>query len=306
MRFECPFTAGDVLRADQVQLTPRMVANATFEGVRALQVFSEFYLRPLLQGLVRTTARERAILGLYYRMAGYLASVRKLDAPAHFQSIAAAARSVFELGLDIALLGADTTNESVERLGAFTRVERYRVAGKLVHFYANRTLPPDLNITRQREVCSDPVETAHVEGLVLQYWGRTRTGALNWPKHWSRFPEARGRAQQVGPKWEERYVQHYYMLSWHIHSGMVGAAGLSQEVFDIFVADAHRLIRDSVIDSYSVLGRELHLAQAMDEWIKRQEFLQHVSGFALVDQRLQCLGEPARFLYLEEHEGGVV
>jgi hypothetical protein len=115
-----------------------MFANATFEGVSALQVFSEFYLRPLLQGLVGTTARERAFLGLYYRMAAYLASVRKLDAPIHFQSIAAAARSVFELGLDIALLGADATNQSVDRLAAFTRVERYRLARKLVDFYATR------------------------------------------------------------------------------------------------------------------------------------------------------------------------
>jgi hypothetical protein len=235
-------------------------------------------------------------------MAAYMVSVRKLDDPIHFQSIAAAARSVFELGLDIALIGADTTNEAVDRLTAFTQVERYRVAQRVVDFYATRSLPANFNITREREVCADATKTAEVEGLVQNYWGRTRNGALNWPSHWSRFSDARGRARQVGPNWEERYVRHYYMLSWHVHSGEVGTTGLRQDVFDAFVGDAHCLIRDSVIDSYAVLGHELHLTQAVDDWVNRLDFLRRVSGFALVDQRLQALGETSRFLYLEEHE----
>ncbi len=162
---ECPFTAGNVERADQVQVTPRIYANATFGGVRALRVFSEVHLKPLLQGLLIMTARERAVLGLYYRLTAYLASLRRPDGTIHFQSIAATARSVFELSLDLALLGADTTNESVDRLAAFTRIERYRVARRLVKFYATHPLPPDFKITEQRRACADARETTEVEAL---------------------------------------------------------------------------------------------------------------------------------------------
>ena len=306
MLFQQPFTEADVLRADQVQVTPRMLANATFDGVRALRAFSVIYIMPLLQGLVAATAREQAILGLYYRIMAYLASVCRLDAQIHFQSIAAASRSVFELGLDIELIGSDATNVSADRFVAFTRVERYRVAAKLVDFYATHLLPPNLSLTRQREVCADPTETAQVEGLVLQYWGRKKNGKLNWPSHWSRFADARGRAEHAGPDWKERYVRYYYMLSWHIHSGIVNAAGLLQESFDTFVAEAHGLIRDTVIDAWSVLGREFHLVQAMDDWTARLKFLRHVDGVTLVDQRLQSLGEPGRFVYLEDHEREVL
>ncbi len=306
MRMECPFTGRDVERANRTQVTPRIYANATFEGVRALRVFSEIHLRGVLQGLLATTERERAVLRLYYRLAAYLASVHRLDSPIHFQSIAGAARSVFELALDLALLGADTTTESVDRLAAFTRVERYRVAKRLVDFYASHPLPPDFNIAEQRRVCSDAAEEAAVEALIVQYWGRDRNGDLNWPIHWSCFRDARGRARHVAESWEERYVRYYYVLSWHVHSGAVGVAGLAQDVFDIFVADAHRLIRDSVIDSYGILGHELHLAGAIERWPETVEFLRNVSGFTLVDLRLQALGEPPRFLYLEEHEQGVV
>jgi hypothetical protein len=103
----------------------------------------------------------------------YLASSRKLDRIAHFQSTASAARSISELGLDIALLAADPTNESVERLAAFTRVERYRVARKVV--------PPNLNIDAQRELCADPAHTAEMETIARQYWGQKRNGDPNWP-----------------------------------------------------------------------------------------------------------------------------
>jgi hypothetical protein len=306
VRMECPFTASDVERADRTPVTPRIYANATFEGVKALRVFSEIHLRDVLQGLLATTERERGVLRLYYRLAAYLASVHRLDSPLHFQSIASAARSVFELALDLALLGSDTTTESIERLTAFTRVERYRVAKRLVDFYADHPLPPDFNITQQRRVCADAAEAAAVEALIVQYWGRDRNRDPNWPIHWSRFRDARSRARHVADSWEERYVRYYYVLSWHVHSGAVGVAGLAQEVFDIFVSDAHRLIRDSVIDSYSILGHELHLARAMERWPETLDFLRNVSGFTLVDLRLQALGEPPRFLYLEEHEQSVV
>jgi len=303
---ECPFTTADVERADRTPLTPRIYANATFEGVKALRVFSEIHLRSVLQALLAPTDRERAVLRLYYRVAAYLASAHRLDSPIHFQSIASAARSVFELALDLALLSSDTTADSIERLAAFTRVERYRVAKRLVDFYANRPIPPDFNITQQRRVCADAAEAAAVEELIVRFWGRDRYGDLNWPAHWSRFRDTRGRARHVADRWEERYVRYYYVLSWHVHSGAVGVAGLAQDVFDIFVADAHRLIRDSVIDSYGILGQELHLADAMERWPETLEFLRNVSGFTLVDLRLQALGEPPRFQYLEQHEQGVV
>jgi len=66
-----------------------------------------------------------------------------------------------------------------------------------------------------------------------------------------------------------------------------------------FVTDAHSLVRDTVIDVCDVLARELHLAQAMNEWASRLDFLGRVSSVALVDQRLRDFAEPARFLYSE-------
>jgi hypothetical protein len=77
-------------------------------------------------------------------------------------------------------------------------------------------------------------------------------------------------------------------------------------MFDVFVAVAHRLVRDSVMDAFAIVGNELHLARAVEQWPEKLQFLRNVSGLALVDLRLQALGEPARFAYLEDHERDVV
>lgn len=302
MRFELPFVEADVRRAQQVPVTPSLVANATFEGVRAALAYWMFHLRPVLQGLINQTPRERSFLTLFYRVVGYLASIWRLDGPAHVQAIAGSARSLFELGLDISLFSHDPTNESLDRIEAFTRVERYRVAKKLADFYAARQVPRGLNLTQQRAVVANAAERTAVEALVERYWGRNRHGELNWPKHWSRFPEARGRAQQAGGEWEERYVRHYYMLSWHIHSGLAGVANLPREAFDVFAAQAHQLATDIALDCYEVAGAELHLPAAIANWRDHQNFLSHVIGMALVDGRLHSLGEPVRFFYLEQNE----
>ena len=304
MNFNYSLTKNDVLRADKVSVSPHMIADATFEGVRAAYTYQKYYLNPLLQGLLNQTPRETAIVALHYRIAAYIASLCRLNAPIHFQTIAASSRSLFELGLDMALISNSPSNDSIDRLNAFTRVERYRVAKKIVDFFSANPIPGDMDISKQRALCSDLKQKSEVETIIEQYWGRNRRGDLNWPKHWSRFQDARGRASQVGTPWEDRYVRTYGMLSWHVHSGLTGVDSLPKDLFNGFAMEAFQLSTDVVLDSYRILGRELQLSKAMPEWEDRLTFLDRVIGLALVDKRLQSLKEPMRFRYLEEHEIG--
>jgi Family of unknown function (DUF5677) len=303
MRFVLPFTEQDVRRGEQVPLTPNLVAKSTFEGVRAAFNYWIFCLRPVLQGLVNPTLREQSFLGLFNRAIGFIASIRKLNHAMHVQSIAGCTRSLFEIGVDIELFHRDGTNDSSSRIEAFTRVERYRVAQKLVDYYANRPLPPDVNIDEQQRLVRDQHETTLVDGLVTRYWRRrNRRGDVLWPSHWSAFSDTRTRARAVSPEWEERYVRYFSTFSWHIHSGLVGVAGLPRDVFEVFVCQAHQLATSVILDCYNVAGSEVHLQNAIPDWQDHQHFLRHVSGIALLDERLVTLGEPSRFTYLEPHE----
>jgi hypothetical protein len=95
-------------------------------------------------------------------------------------------------------------------LEGFPRVERFRAAEKLVSFSNTRPVPPNLSLATRRAIVADPAENAAIEALIGRFWGgRDKKGKLRWPKHWSTFPDARVRAQYVGPPWLEWYVRHY-------------------------------------------------------------------------------------------------
>jgi hypothetical protein len=80
---------------------------------------------------------------------------------------------------------------------------------------------------------------------------------------------------------------------------------LPQDAFDYFAMEAFQLSTDVVVESYNIIGKELHLTSAIDKWDESIMFLGRVIGFSLIDKRLQSLGEPHRFRYLEEHEKGI-
>ena len=298
MRFDIPFKSPDLERSERIPVTPHMMADAGFEGVRALVAFGKFYLHPLVQGLLNKQQKEEAILGLHYRMMAYLTSLLKLNAPIYFQSIVATARSLFELALDMAIFSQNIVNAPDKWLRAFNFVERYRAAERLVNFYQPRKLPPNLNIDQQREFCSDLNNKTKKEELILKYWGKKK----RYPLHWSGIDKIQERAKRAGDNWEDRYVYYYRRFSWHVHSGLTGVADIAQEIFDAIAADAYHLIKDVVLDSYEILGRELLLPKAMPEWGKRMKFLSLADGLALVDEQLQSLGEPMRFFYLDDDE----
>jgi hypothetical protein len=182
MRFEIPFTHQDLARGANVPITPEMMAKATFEGIRAAFNYWVFHLRAVLQGCINPTPRERAVMTLLYRAIGYLASIRKLDSAMHVQTVSSSARSLFEIGVDLELLHRDGTDDSVQRLEAFTRVERYRVAQKSVDYFADHPLPDDHTIDVQRALVTDPAQRAEIERLIILYWGRNRAGEAKLAK----------------------------------------------------------------------------------------------------------------------------
>lgn len=290
---------------DTVTVTPIMMARSTFEGICALCVFREFHLGPVIQGLLKPSTRESAFVALFHRMAGVLMSLQKLNSGAHVQSIASAARTLFELGMDAVLLHDDTSEAGVRRFISFSEVDRFRVARKTAEFYATRPVPPDVSVDEMKKASSDAVREARIEGMLKDLWGLTRNkvGALTWPGHWTNL-NAWDRAERAGPDWQDRYVNSYYRFSWHVHAGAVNIAGLPAYAFDIFASEAHTLAYRVTLDAWRILGEEIPLEQGMQGWSSQLEFLEHVAGFALDDEKRVALGGPSqfKFKYLEPTE----
>ncbi len=303
MIFHIPFTNEDVVRADATPVTPELYARSKHAGIEALVYFQEDYLKPLVQGLLSRSDRDRAILTTYYRTMGYVLSILRLDAPWHFQSISSAARSTMELYLDLILLTRDTTSESTERFHAFTRVERFRVATEIAKFFDANPDEKHDDIAVQRALAGDANSKAEIEALIEKWWGRDRKGKLRRPGHWSTYGDVRSRAKALGSSYEAKYVRFGYQLSWHVHSGAMGVAGIEKESFHTFVGLAHGLVIETAIDTFRIVCRELHFDRVIPDLNEKLDFLGRVPGLRLVDLRLMAQGGAQRFTFVEAGRG---
>jgi hypothetical protein len=179
-------------------------------------------------------------------------------------------------------------------------VEKFKTARTIADFYANRPAPTDFSIATYNAVAGDAAEQAAVTALRNQYWPGNR-----WPTHWSTLGDARSRAHAAGGDWEEHYVRHYARLSWHVHAGLVGVAGMPAASFDIVAAMAYALIEEVVLDSFRILDREFDWRGSIQQWDQKIDFLSHVSAATLMDLRLQSNGEPPRLVHIEQAEEGI-
>ncbi|MBX3439982.1 MAG: hypothetical protein KF861_21000, partial [Planctomycetaceae bacterium] len=121
--------------ADVTSLSPEEQAAAFVKGTQSLNTFIEHTVYPVVGGQVGMSETEQALAATFCRISLLLRSLAKLDDPAHFQLANSAARTVFELVLDLKALTTDRSLAS--KFFAFSRVAKFRKAEQLVNFLNN-------------------------------------------------------------------------------------------------------------------------------------------------------------------------
>lgn len=259
-----PFEELQRFEVDKVPLAERVKAFA--ESSEHVRFLAFDVINPLLKAAMATGAsnREKAVVGCYYRAYAWMFTLAALRDPIHFQAVAAGARSLFELWVDLKLLLGDATARSVERYHAFPRVERLRAARKIVEFSdKNPTLK--IECSRQRALVDNRSKAQEIESLVVKLWGRDKKGNPNYPKHWSdqdvaaRIPSSDAEAKRI-------YNEHYPLLSWYVHSGSAGYAGLDENALRCCFALSHTIAQRTSLASIELVAKEMKIIQAV-EWL---------------------------------------
>lgn len=290
MTFENPFSVVDEQRAENVSDTPKLVVEATFNGIRALVTFGQQYISPVLSGQLALSQREDVLVTIYRRIFAYLASIAVLGLPQDAQAIASLTRSVFELFVDFKSIQENRYPDGPRKFLIFTPTERLRIAQKTVEFDDQHPgvlrRPPDVE---RNFIASDH---ARIEAEALALWGTVR------PKHWSGVRDLQTRAKNVGV--EQLYITYYPQLSNFVHSGAAGFHGISLETFAALVSLCHMLAVQRGVETLQLLADELPLGAAINGLTTKMQFLGSVQKLLLVDLKLMSLGEPQR-LFLELH-----
>ncbi|MFH1537482.1 MAG: DUF5677 domain-containing protein [bacterium] len=268
--------------------------EALYQGTEKAADFSEKVIQPQLGSLLKISPREEAIVGTYYRMCGWIYTMVKMNHKACFQAASAAARSLYELLIDIKLLAVDESGRLVQQFIFFPNVEKYRVAKKRVSFCEQYGKDTKLTDTNYQGFIQKMEKEDFLNKKIVELWGLNKKGEPKNVEHWSGINDVRSRANRLGLRYEEMYVESYPVLSWHIHSGSTGYAGLSEDTIEVMMGMAHLLALDVFLEATKVCSDEMKISKAI-EWVpKTIDELKLTAGWILFGDEAKRLFEQGK------------
>jgi hypothetical protein len=270
-------TFDELLNADLP--SQKTLVDASFDGTQYMHDFSREKMLPVLKTLLFPSPQEVAVRDTYYKMSLLLRSALAMNSLDHFQSVAALTRSLFELWLDLKILAQDTTGDAVKKYNEFPEIERYRTAEQLVNFATSHPQSLRMDISAQRAFHADPQRAQ----IIANVKAKRKDGRL--PTHWTET-DVRNRARSVGQ--EAIYVEAYPLLSWYVHAGATGTAGMSRQALEALFGFCHSLIQRMFVDATSTCAKTTKIASLdyFDSWMRS---IKLKTGELIVQEQIKLL-----------------
>ena len=125
----------------------------------------------------------------------------------------------------------------------FPEIERYRAAEKLVNFADANPQVLKADTSAQRAFLADLKRKQRVDVAV----GTNAAGKrARYPEHWT-WKSVRARAGSLGQ--EAMYVEVYPLLSWYVHAGATGTAGMNKGDLESMFGFCHSVIQRIFVDA---------------------------------------------------------
>lgn len=218
----------------------RRESFAVAKGLHAgMCVVADFVNGPV-RAAVRTEDLNRPVLhaiwGQFMRVATWSFTLKRLDEPADFQAVAAAARGMLESTIDIVLLLEDNA-DVVERFEIWELSAKLKHGEALVRHYGQAGREEQGPVFRFVEENRDRINAARLKFD----WVETRPGKAPRPRHPARWTDrdlgtdakvAQERQPEVtGFRFSDYYETKYRELCWHVHGAGFVARAIGQDDF---------------------------------------------------------------------------
>jgi len=231
-----------------------------FSTLTSLNEFDKIEIRNVIRGLIDPKPREICFTANYYRAFANVESILALNHVKHVQGIASAARSLFEIAVDVALI--DRIPQGPEKMLALIDVEKMRSAQAIIDFKAANP-GAQVDATTFQEFIR--LEGARITALRDSLWpGRPDV------QHWSLL-KMQKRVERLGPPFDELYAVEYPRLSWYIHSGLTGFANLQKESFELMAGiafniavKAYMALMTAIIDEFKLARHDPKIKTRME------------------------------------------
>ena len=208
----------------------------------------------------KPTLKEHALVGIYFRVHGWLESVALMNTSACFQGVAVAARAIFELVLDLELLDNDLLGNNLLKFNAFPLMHRSEAAAKcLKHFKETKQQP---RIFREEHLLRE-INVNHelIEKNLKDIFEGKKSSDI---KHWSGINSVGSRAKAVGGEYENLYMEFYPLLSWAVHSGATLHGGRSRESLETYMHISHGFVIELSSKAIKVMAKNFELGKIIE------------------------------------------
>lgn len=235
-----------------------------FTVLKSLNEYDKKEVHGVVTALLTPTDRDNCFLGIYRRSKANIESLLSLRFVKDFQAIAMITRNLFELAIDLKLI--DVIPQAVQKIAAFTDVERLRAAERIVAFkIANPNAKIDTSIHAQF-IAGDK---GCIDAERKSVWGAKRV------EHWSGL-KLRDRTKKLGHPFEETYEVRYPQLSWYAHSAGLAGFHLKAATYELLATSCFQLAGEFYIVILTGLIDEFTLAKADPKIKDKMKFAQQM------------------------------
>jgi hypothetical protein len=275
------FTSHDAMRVFR-KLSLRIGPDSATFGerlytvIKSLNEFDKKEIYGVMSGLVTETDRDRCFKGIYQRAKANVESLLSLRYVKDFQGIAMITRSLFELAVDIKLIGQ--IPDAIVKIAAFSDIEKLRAAKMIVAFKAAH---PTATVDTTVVAPFIQNNAARIETERKRLWGTAKV------KHWSGL-SLKKRVVMLKEPFEEVYEVKYPQLSWYTHAAGLTGFDLKASSYEKLASTHHYL----AVQMYKVLLRAIVEEYQFVKWdskifnkMKQAELM----PFADTDEELKAL-----------------
>jgi hypothetical protein len=215
----------------------------------------------VIDTLLSKTDEDQCYIGTYLRAVANVETLLSMKSAKDAQAIAMLARGLFELAVDIRLIGI--VQDGSAKMIAFCDVEKLRVARKIVVFQAAN---PSASVSAAIHQSFIASEEQRINADRARLWP-TLTKARDL-KHWTGL-DLPSRVKLLGAPFNEIYDVNYPQLSWYVHSGLTGIINLQAQAFTLMCGTAFKISADSYHELLLTMIRKYEIGKATEKIEKK-------------------------------------
>lgn len=241
-------------------IPPEILADIAYNLIKQTRDYVKDNLVKQLIGKEDGKTKRTALLHSYGRIYCWVESIIKLNSIFDYLSIAGCTRAILEIFIDMHFLcnSNEHSHLDVERYFSFPDVSRFKTAKYIISLRNEYNLvDPDEQRPVEKFLSDAPDKEETLKSVREKLWGRTRSGKLIQPQHWTNLSLVDRVKKINNERIMNTYLETYYYCNWSVHSGYSDFPGKKAEDVHLFNWHLYSLSNKMFVESSILINNDV-------------------------------------------------